>query len=124
MPDARRERGLRAIERARETLRRQAVSGQDPRSDAATNCKRGAAVAERRRRNRQWKREHPEGVGRDRAWFLREVMPKLDDVPLSAIARVTGLSPASCSRYRDGTRVPHPRHWQALMQMLDGEEHR
>ncbi len=121
MPEARREHGLRAIERARETLRRQAVSGQDPRSDAETNCKRGAAIAEQRRRNRRWKREHPEGAGHDRAWFSREVMPRLDDVPLRAIARVTGLSLAACSRYRAGTRVPHPRHWEALLDLVDGE---
>ncbi len=34
------------------------------------------------------------GAGRDRAWFLREIIPKLDDVPLSAI----GGSLASRSR--------------------------
>lgn len=53
-----------------------------------------------------------------RAWFLREVTPGLDDVPLSAIARVTGLSLAGCSRYRTGERVPHPRHPEALFALV------
>ncbi len=98
----------------------QTLAGSDPRSDAKTNRKRGASIAEQRRWNRQWKREHPEDTGRDRARFLREAAPKLDDVPLSAIARVTGLSPASCTRYRNGTRVPHPRHWEALLAVVAG----
>lgn len=118
MPEARREHGLHAIERAREALRRQALLDKDPRNDAETNRARGEAIAEQRRRNRQWKREHPDGADRDRAWFLREVMPKLDDVPLSAIARVTSLSLATCSRYRTGARVPNPRHWEALLTLI------
>jgi CRISPR-associated endonuclease Cas1 len=118
MPQARREHGLRAIERAREALRLQTLAGNDPRADAATNRKRGEAIVEQRRRSRQWNRENPSGAGRDRAWFLREVLPKLDDVPLSTIARATGLSLAACSRYRSGARVPHPRHWDALLALV------
>jgi hypothetical protein len=118
MPEARREHGLRAIERAREALRSQAAGGKDPRNDAKANRKRGAAIAEQRRRNRQWKREHPEGAGHDREWFLREVMQRLDDFPLSAIAKVTGLSLAACSRYRTGTRVPHPSHWDTICALV------
>jgi hypothetical protein len=121
MPQARREHGLRAIEHAREALRLQTLAGDDPRADAETNRKRGEAIVEQRRRSRQWKRENPGGVRHDRAWYLREVMPKLDDVPLSAIARVTGLSLAACSRYRAGVRVPHMRHWDALLALVRGE---
>lgn len=119
MPQARREHGLRAIECARQALRLQTIAGNDPRADAETNRIRGEAIVEQRRRNRQWKRENPEGAARDRAWFLREVLPKLDDVPLSAIARVTGLSLAGCSRYRAGARVPHPRHWEGLLALVE-----
>ena len=118
MPQARREHGLRAIERARLALRLQTLAGNDPRADAETNRKRGEAIVEQRRRSREWKRENPNGAGHDRAWFLREVMPKLDDVPLNTIARVTGLSLAACSRYRAGARVPHPRHWEALLALV------
>jgi hypothetical protein len=120
MPQARREHGLRAIECARLALRLQTLAGNDPRADAETNRKRGEAIVEQRRRSREWKRENPNGGGHDRAWFLREVMPKLDALPLSAIARVTGLSLAACSRYRAGARVPNPRHWEALLALVEG----
>lgn len=119
MPQARREHGLRAIEHAREALRLQTLAGKDPRGDAATNRKRSEAIVEQSRRSREWKRENPDRAGHDRAWFLREVAPKLDDVPLNAIARVTGLSLAACSRHRAGTRVPHPRHWEALRSLVE-----
>jgi hypothetical protein len=122
MPQARREHGLRAIECARQALRLQTLAGNDHRADAETNRKRGATIVEQRRRGREWKRENPNGAGHDRAWFLREIMPKLDDVPLSAIAGVTGLSLAACSRYRAGARVPHPRHWEALLMLVGRTE--
>jgi hypothetical protein len=102
-------------------LRLQTLAGNDPRADAETNRKRGDAIIEQRRRSREWKRQNPNDAGHDRAWFLREVMPKLDDVPLSAIARVTGLSLAACSRYRAGARVPHPRHWEAISTLMRHE---
>jgi len=118
MPKARREHGLRAIEAARKALAAQTASGNDPRRNPEMNRQRGAAIAEQRRRNRQWKREHPEAAERDRAWFLREITPRLDDMPLAVLARVTGLSLAGCSRYRTGSRVPHPRHWDALLALV------
>lgn len=120
IPIMRAEHAKKVVAVARKVLADRAAAGDDPRSNAETNRKRGATIAEQRRRNRQWKREHPEGAGRDRAWFLREVMPKLDDAPLSAIARVTGLSLAACSRYRACSRVPHPRHWEALRELVQG----
>ena len=49
---------------------------------------------------------------------LREVVPKLDGYSLSQIAKATGLSLAACSRIRAGTRVPHPRHWQAFESLV------
>jgi CRISPR-associated endonuclease Cas1 len=120
IPEERRERGIRVIQVAREALRLQTLAGNDPRADAQVNRKRGEAIGEQRRRSREWKREHPNDAGRDRSWFLREVLPKLDAVPLSSIARVTGLSLAACSRYRAGTRLPHPRTWQALLALVEG----
>lgn len=60
------------------------------------------------------------GEKRDRAWFLREIMPKLDAFSLAEIAEATGLSLAACSRFRAGTRIPHPRHWEALVKFTQG----
>jgi CRISPR-associated endonuclease Cas1 len=119
LPQARKERGLRAIAIARKALAAQAAAGQDPRATSQAGRKRGEANAERHRQNRQWQREHGQSAERDRAWFLREIAPKLDAFSLSEIAAATGLSHAACSRFRAGARVPHPRHWQVLISLTE-----
>jgi len=116
MPKARREHGLRAIERARKALAAQTAAGTDPRRSAAVNRMRSEAVSEGHRRNRSWTRGHP--GQRDGAWFKCEVAPKLDTFTLAEIAAATGLSLAACSRIRAGTQVPHPRHWGALLALV------
>ena len=118
VPGARRARAERAIATAREALATQAlVARADPRASATANAQRGEANAEHHRRNRQWAKEHPEQ--RDRAWFLREITPKLDGYSLKAIAQATGLSLAASSRFRAGARVPHPRHWDAFIALVE-----
>ncbi len=118
MPKARREHGLRAIEAARNALASQTAAGNDPRRSAAVNHARGEAIGEGHRRNRSWAREHPGKL--DEAWFRREVAPKLDAFSLKEIGAATGLSLAACSRIRAGARVPHPRHWDALLALASG----
>jgi hypothetical protein len=118
MPKARREHGLRAIEAARKALAAQTASGNDPRRSPGMNRKRGEAIVEGHRRNREWACEHPEK--RDRAWFATEIVPKLQYLPLNAIAEATGLSLTACSRVRAGKRVPHARHWVGLAKLVDG----
>ena len=81
------------------------------------NRNRAVAVSEVHRRNREWKREHG-AQPRDEARFGREVLPKLDAYPLNAIAEVTGLSLAACSRIRTGLRTPPHRHWDALLTLV------
>jgi hypothetical protein len=52
--------------------------------------------------------------------FKREIAPKLDAFTLAEIADATGLSLAACSRIRAGAKVPHPRHWNALLKLAGG----
>jgi CRISP-associated protein Cas1 len=118
LPKARRDRGLRAIAAARKALAAQAAAGEDPRASAKAGCKRGAANAQHHRQNRAWKREYGKDE-HDRDWFLREIAPKLDGFALSEIAEATGLSLAACSRFRSGARVPHPRHWEAFLALIE-----
>jgi hypothetical protein len=118
LPQARRARGIRAIAAARKALAAQAAAGKDPRATSHAGRKRGEANAEQHRRNREWQREQGPGAKRDRAWFLREIVPKLEAFSLAEIARSTGLSLAACSRFRAGSRVPHPRHWEKLVAVI------
>ena len=116
MPKARREHGLRAIGAARKALAVQTAAGNDPRRSASVNRVRSEAVSEGHRRNRHWMSEHP--GQRDKAWFKREIAPKLDAFTLAEIASATRLSLAACSRIRAGAKVPHPRHWAALLGLV------
>ena len=109
--------GLRAIVSARKVLAAQSAAGNDPRRTTGLNGARGEAISERHRRNRTWAREHP--GQRDEARFKREVAPRLDAFSLSEIAGATGLSLAACSRIRAGARVPHPRHWDRLLALVE-----
>jgi hypothetical protein len=103
---------------ARKALAQRAAAGDDPRNSRDANRKRGSAIAEQHRRNHEWAREHGNG-GRDEAWFRREVTPKLQGYPLSAIARATGLSLAACSRIRAASQTPHPRHSNGLLAFVE-----
>lgn len=102
-----------AVVAARKALAIRAAAGADPRRDPEVNRKRAPAISEGHRRHREWRREHG-AQPRDEAWFRREVLPKLDAYTLNAIAEATGLSLTACSRFRAGSRIPHPRHWKAL----------
>jgi CRISPR-associated endonuclease Cas1 len=117
LPQARRQRGLRAIEAARKALAAQAAAGKDPRASAQAGRKRGEANAEQHLRNHRWAREHP--GQRDRACFERETVPKLDAFSLKVIAKATGLSLAACSRVRAGAKIPHARHWENLLGLVE-----
>jgi hypothetical protein len=103
---------------ARKALAQRAAAGDDPRNSREANRKQGSAIAEQRRRNHEWAREHGND-GRDDAWFQREVLPKLDAYPLSALAGATGLSLAACSRIRSGSQIPHARHWGGLLALVE-----
>jgi hypothetical protein len=81
---------------------------------------RGEAISEGHRRNRSWDRKH---LGqRDEAWNKREIAARLDAFTLSEIAAATGLSVVTCSRFRNGTRVPHPRHWEPLLALVERQD--
>lgn len=116
LPKQKRAHGEQIISTARKALAAQVREAPDPRSSERANAQRGNANAEHHRLNREWKRENG---AHDRDWFLREITPKLDTLSLRAIAEATGLSLAACSRFRSGTRVPHPRHWPAFATLLE-----
>jgi hypothetical protein len=85
-----------------------AAEGNDPHASNRAGHERGTAKAEQHLRNRAWTRGSI--ADRNAAWFLREIVPKLDACSLSQITKATGLSLAACSRIRAGDRVLHPRH--------------
>ena len=53
----------------------------------------------------EWDREHPDRA--DPSEFACTILPGLQDVPLSALMKATGLSLRYCSLVRRGLRMRH-----------------
>ena len=66
----------------------------------------------RKREVREWDERY--GKLTDLSAFSREILPRIQGVPLSRLVHATGLSLRYCSLIRRGEKVPHPRHWNAL----------
>jgi hypothetical protein len=62
---------------------------------------------------REWDERHGKLV--DLSAFEREILPRIQGVPLSRLQQATGLSLRYVSLIRRGERTPHPRHWQAFL---------
>lgn len=90
--------------------------GDDPAHTPDANRKKGERNAEHRAEVGRWEQGHHEPVNSEA--FARDVLPRLQGVPLSALMQVTGLSLRYCSLIRRGERVPHSRHWAALRQIV------
>ncbi len=97
-------------------MRRLMAEGRDPSHGGQAGRKRGASIATRNRETAEWNRSHP---GRpDPEQFKRNILPRLEGVPLQKIMKATGLSLYYCSLIRRGLYVPHPRHWSKLAELI------
>jgi hypothetical protein len=78
-------------------------------------ARRGEANITRKREAREWDEEHGKLV--DLSAFQRDILPLTRHVPLSRLQEATGLSLRYVSLIRRGERTPHPRHWQAFLEV-------
>ena len=86
------------------------AEGRDPTVTVDARHKLGRANRRRQLDAARWNAEHGQP---DNETFTREILPTLQDVPLSQIMEATGLSLRYCSQIRRGY-VPNPRHWESL----------
>jgi CRISPR-associated endonuclease Cas1 len=86
--------------------------GSDPAHGGAAADRRAATMRRRQRERAEWQPD-PAEVN-DPGAFAREILPLIRDLPLSRLAKATGLSLGYVSLIRRGERVPHPRHWEAF----------
>ncbi len=93
------------------TLAERRAQGDDPTNTEQARTKRAASLAARKREQLAWGAA-PDG-GPELNWD-HDIWPALSQVPLSQIARATGLSISACSRIRSGNLRPHQRHWPLL----------
>ena len=98
------------------------AEGADPTHGAAAAASRAQTNITRKQQAREWDEQHGKLV--DLSAFQRNILPLIENIPLSRLQRATGLSLRYVSLIRRGEKVPHPRHWQALLgaAALVGEE--
>jgi CRISPR-associated endonuclease Cas1 len=101
-------------ETGRVAVAQKRAMGVDPSHGGAAAEKRGATTSQRKRELQEWKVAHPGSIV-DRELFAREILPVIQAVPLDELAHATGLTHGYLSQIRRGEKVPHPRHWPALL---------
>lgn len=114
-------RAVQAEARARSgaaSIARQRAEGHDPTNTVAARVRRQKSLVAERAARDAWDRAHPDNE-RDPKLYWRDVQPPLQDVPLSDIVRVTGVSISAASRIRSDSLLPHARHWDALRTCSD-----
>jgi hypothetical protein len=95
----------------------QKAAGEDPTHGATAAAHRAETNISRKREAREWDEQHGKLV--DLSAFQRDILPLIQDVPLSRLQQASGLSLRYVSLIRRGERTPHPRHWQALMRATE-----
>jgi hypothetical protein len=88
------------------------ADGADPTHGAEARTRRAATNVLRKAELRDWEQLHGKLV--DLTAFQREILPLIQNVPLSRLVKSTGLSLRYVSQIRRGEKVPHHRHWQAF----------
>jgi hypothetical protein len=83
--------------------------GADPAHGGDAAERRAAAMRKRHRERAEW--QPATGAVNDPGEFTREILPRIQNVPLSRLAEATALSLRYVALIRRGERVPHPRHW-------------
>jgi hypothetical protein len=86
--------------------------GHDPTHGDRATERRAATNVRREDEVREWDDQF--GKLTDLSAFAREVLPLIQDIPLSRLQQATGLSLRYVSLIRRGERIPHPRHWDAF----------
>ncbi len=89
--------------------------GNDPSHGGDVAARRGETTAKRRRELREWNTANGDASVAP-VVFEREILPLIRSAPLSELMRATGLSLPYVSQIRRGLKIPHPRHWPALIE--------
>ena len=79
---------------------------------------RAASNITRKTQAREWDEQHGKLV--DLSAFQRDILPKIQNIPLSQLQRATGLSLRYVSLIRRGEKTPHPRDGEAFLRVAQG----
>jgi len=97
-------------------LRERRLAGGDPAHGGNAAKFRGRRNSVTLLANAEWERNQTEET--DPAIFEKEIKPKLKTVSLAETMSATGLSRTYCGLIRRGVRIPHPRHWEVLRELV------
>jgi hypothetical protein len=87
------------------------AAGHDPTTTPEAQRRRASTASKQRKAVVAW---HDDG-SLDRVDFRRDILPKLQRLPVRVIAEAMGASLSHGSKVRSGLLVPHKRHWKALL---------
>jgi hypothetical protein len=86
------------------------AAGHDPTTTPEAQQRRAASASQQRKAVVGW----CDDGSLDRVDFRRDILPKLQRLPVRAIAEAMGASISHGSKVRSGRLVPHKRHWKGL----------
>jgi CRISPR-associated endonuclease Cas1 len=89
------------------------AAGHDPTTTPAAQRRRANTASKQRKAAAAWR----DDGSLDRVDFRRDILPRLEGLPVRAIAEAMGASISHGSKVRAGVLVPHRRHWRALQQL-------
>ena len=87
------------------------ATGHDPTTTPEAQQRRAASASQQRKAVVAWR----DDGSLDGADFRRDILPKLQSLPVRVIAEAMGSSISHGSKVRNDRLVPHKRHWNALM---------
>jgi hypothetical protein len=86
------------------------AAGHDPTTTPEAQRRRAASASQQRKAIVAWRDDGSfDGVD-----FRRDILPKLQGLPVRVIAAAMGASISHGSKVRSGRLIPHRRHWKAL----------
>jgi hypothetical protein len=87
------------------------AAGHDPTTTREAQRRRAATASKQRKAAAAWR----DDGSLDRVDFRRDILPKLQRLPVSVIAEAMRSSISHGSKVRCGRLVPHKRHWRTLV---------
>ena len=89
------------------------AAGHDPTTTRDAQRRRADTASKQRKAVTAWR----DDGSLDRVDFRRDILPKLQSLPVRVIAEAMGCSGSHGSKVRSGRLVPHKRHWSTLLKM-------
>ncbi|MEX0983921.1 MAG: CRISPR-associated endonuclease Cas1 [Actinomycetota bacterium] len=96
----------------RRTLAAMRASDDDPARSPDAIAKERETSREKSLAMRAWEREHGRG---DPEVYEREILPRIRELTVPQLMRLTGLSQFHCWKVRKGDRRLHARHWGGII---------